>query len=56
LSYWQFIDFSLHKSGETYMGNILPPGGRKWQLIFKLEGLGGVGVEVMRGFSLFASS
>jgi hypothetical protein len=29
----EFGDFSLSKSCKTYPGPMLPPGGRKWQLI-----------------------
>jgi hypothetical protein len=33
VSFWQFCDFSLNKSFETYLGTMLPPGGRNGQLI-----------------------
>ncbi len=33
LSYQLFCDFSLNKSCKTYLGPMLPPGGRKWKLI-----------------------
>ncbi len=29
----QFCDFSLNKSCKTYLGTMLPPGGRNWKLI-----------------------
>ncbi len=29
----QFFDFSLNKSCQSYLGPMLPPGGRYWQLI-----------------------
>jgi hypothetical protein len=37
LSYEQFCDFSLIKSCKTYLGPMLPPGGRNLQLIYPLS-------------------
>ncbi len=33
LSFGQFCDFSLNKSCKTYLGTMMPPGSRNWQLI-----------------------
>ncbi len=33
-SFWQICDFSQNKSCETYLGPMLQPGGRNWQLIY----------------------
>ncbi len=33
LNYWQFCDLLLHKSHKAYLGLMLPPGDRNWQLI-----------------------
>ena len=33
VSFKQFCDFSLNKSCKTYLGPMLPPVGRNWQLI-----------------------
>jgi hypothetical protein len=30
----EFQQFSVYKSCKTYLGTMLPPGGRNWQLIF----------------------
>jgi hypothetical protein len=33
LSLYQFWDFSQYKRRKTYLGTMLPAGGRSWQLI-----------------------
>ncbi len=33
-SYYQFCDFSPHKSCKTYRGSMLPPDNRHWQQIY----------------------
>jgi hypothetical protein len=32
-SYQPFLSFSINKSFKTYLGQMLPPGGKNWQLI-----------------------
>ncbi len=33
-SHWQFCNFFLNKSGIAYLGPMLPPSSRHWQLIY----------------------
>ncbi len=37
LNYYQCCDFSQNKSCKTYLGPMLPPGSRNWQLISHIE-------------------
>jgi hypothetical protein len=57
MNFWQFCDFSLTKSFKTYLGPMLPPDDRHWQLIYPnfLHGLYYISKALMKIMDIFAT-